>query len=91
MNSITRSNKNCTGISGRTYEYTVQNITSIACLYISAVSTEMAIVIFCTQPFESNEYKLQKNITYICIIRETIEYTLQIINAIVCLWNLLFK
>jgi hypothetical protein len=85
MNSITCSDKNCTGISARTYEYTVQNIASIARLLISAVSTEMAIVIFCTQSFENNGYKRQKHINNICIIRETDEYTLQIINAIVCL------
>jgi hypothetical protein len=70
-------------------ESTVQKIRSIARLYISAVSTEMVIVIFCTIFFEAGKFTSQKYKNHITVTRKTNEDTLQIVSTEVCLWNLL--
>jgi hypothetical protein len=64
-------------------EYALQNIRSIARLYISAVSTEMVIVIFCTIFFEAGKFTSQKYKNHISRTRKTNESTLQIANTVV--------
>jgi hypothetical protein len=70
-------------------ESTVQNISSIAPLYIPAVSTEMVIVIFCAIFLEAGKFTSQKYKNHISRTRKTNEDTLQIVSTEVCLWNLL--